>query len=659
MTKTLSVLCMLFSLVSSYSLTAQVTKIEDSRDSLLFYLKKQSPSDYPDAPAEILYEKGIQYSQDIETAFEYEIAFKVYDVSEIGELADVVISKFGDAQVQKLRAKTYNLEGDSIHTSILEKSDLILENFTDNLNLVKFSLPNLKNGSVVSYRYKLVSFSRRFSWNFQHKNIPVRYSEFNTDFYSGMIITPVSNATPPFKKYESKKLFEKATGNAIAFEEEVLERTNRIWIRRNVPPLIVEPQMGSIEQYTERIKLRFNGFNTRGYFYPFVESWEIYNKKAWYEGAFRSAFKKSKSLAQIAETVKAAGDDSLAFAKKIYYMVQQKVNVNSSEREPEEVWSRKQANQLSIARFLCATYRSLGYNSDIVLLANKHNDALNPLLYNVDDISNIIVRLFVGSEVFVLDPTNKYLPFGSLPLHYYNGYARVVNEKGDGITLTPELAVNKNSANVLISFDPKDNKVLRINYNLKLGTYDAINIRQALKSDSVNYVNSLLTKSDSLSNNRGMVTDKITFEHSNNLEERLTIKTEGHITLDKNLGTLRLTPFFYRAIASNILKSTKERKFPLSFDNIEIDNYRFAFKLDNQFEVDELPKSRQVAFGTPVTDLFLSTIGYDEKSHTIIANYKYDRNGLTYNVELLKEYNEFQTEIIKLLNQQIVLKRKS
>jgi hypothetical protein len=28
-------------------------------------------------------------------------------------------------------------------------------------------------------------------------------------------------------------------------------------------------------------------------------------------------------------------------------------------------------------------------------------------------------------------------------------------------------------------------------------------------------------------------------------------------------------------------------------------------------------------------------------------------------VELLKEYNEFQTEIIKLLNQQIVLKRKS
>jgi hypothetical protein len=109
-------------------------------------------------------------------------------------------------------------------------------------------------------------------------------------------------------------------------------------------------------------------------------------------------------------------------------------------------------------------YRNAGFQSDMVLIANKQSEAINPLLYNIEDITNIATCVVFNGVMYFVDASQKILPFGYLPTNYYNGYTRIVNGQGGAaVELRPELANNITST--FVSIKPAEES--KENYNYK------------------------------------------------------------------------------------------------------------------------------------------------------------------------------------------------
>src|SRR5690606_34800525 len=84
-------------------------------------------------------------------------------------------------KISDITATTYNIENGKVTQVKLEKSAIFEENYDENHTLAKFTFPNIKEGSVITYSYTLESpyIYKYKDWEFQ-SDIPKLYSEYNT-----------------------------------------------------------------------------------------------------------------------------------------------------------------------------------------------------------------------------------------------------------------------------------------------------------------------------------------------------------------------------------------------------------------------------------------------------------------------------------------------
>lgn len=643
----------------AFSVRGQDWRVETDRDSLLHYLKQERSSAHADAGIEVFYEIGsVSELQGTGISYKYEIAFKVYDKEEAGAYLDIVIPKGRRGIVKRIEAVTYNLENDVVQESKLNKTDILLDDYSDNLDLVKFNIPGVKNGSIVRYQYVSEGYYRS-TWNFQREDVPVMYSRFNFDLRAVSLITSEVNSSVNFRSYDSKKKFERsndpaASLNSLSDHGGIVYRS---WIMRNVTPYIHEPNSGFSNQHIDRVKVYYNGYSGGGYHYPIVDTWEKYNEKAWYKGIFQSAFKGARSLNNIGNDILSDTKDSLEIAKKLYYLVQGNIKKSGRSVDVNDMWSVKQGNSPSISMFLCALYRSKGFQSDLVLLANKGSDKLNPLLYNVDDITNCVVRVIVGNRAYLLEPAEQHYPFAYLPTHYYNGYARIVNEKGGEIDLPAYLAQEVNTSTVVIRPDSAASGIFNVTIKNKLGVYAALNIRRQWETDSIAFKSQFVKKAADLTKTEGFLVKNVVLEHYEDLDQRLELIIEGQVNMGAS-DMIIYDPFFYKFMAENPLKDAKSRKYPVELDYVSQDRYILQFDLGDEYEVDEMPQNKNIAFGSPALVKFTQNAVYNESTHSVMLAYKYDNSAVFFSQEDAADLQDYYAEIIKNFNQKLIIKRK-
>lgn len=644
----------------TFSVRGQDWSVENNKDSLLHYLKQERSLIYPDAGVSVLYEIGsVGDFEGTGISYKYEIAFKVYDKDEAGAYLDIVIPKSRRGVVKRIEAVTYNLENDVIQESKLNRTDVLLDDYSDNLDLVKFSIPGVKNGSIVRYHYVSDGYYRS-SWNFQRENVPVMYSRFDFNLRAVALITSEVNSSVNFRSYDSKKKFDRS--NDVAASLHSLSDHGgvvyRSWVMRNVSPYIHEPNSGFSNQHIDRVKVYYNGYSGGGYHYPIVDNWEKYNEKAWYKGFFQPAFKGGKNLSNIGNDILSDVKDSLEIAKKLYYLVQKNIKKSGRSVDVNDIWNIKQGNSPSISMFLCALYRSKGFQSDLVLLANKGSDKLSPLLYNVNDITNCVVRVIVDNRAYLLEPSEQHYPFAYLPTHYYNGYARIVNEKGGDIELPAYLAQNINTSNVLIRPDTDDPEIFNITIKNKLGVYSALNVRRQWEADSIGFKSQFIKEAGDLTKTEGFIVKNIMLKNYDDLDERLELIIDGQVNFGASLDMVIYDPFFYKFIGENPLKNAKNRKYPVDMDHVSQDRYVLQFELGDEYEVDEMPQNKNIAFGSPALIKFTQNTVHNANANSVTLAYKYDNSAVFFSQEDAADLQDFYAEIIKNFNQKLIIKRK-
>lgn len=654
-----SLFSLLFLVLLSFApVFAQNFNLSENKDSILTYLKLKQFSPDPDAPAVIIYEIGSSLSSEGFTGYRYEVAFKVFNAKNIGKLADIVIPKRSSGVIKKVNGTTYNFENGNISVSKIEKSDIIVENYNEDKDIVKFNMPAVKDGSVVTYTYTYENGSPQSSWIFQHE-FPVLYSRFNFERSMNVGYTPMVNTTHEFKEFKSLDKMEASAELATSAEEiNNLDKTVKSsWVRRNLPAFSKEEMMGVEDLYLQRLKLVYNGYvDEYGAYRPYAASWEQHTKEVWYKGILEQAFQKNNFLNETVSTLVASNTDSLEMAKAIFYYVQKSIRYKSGVEDINKVFNGKQGNQAGINKLLCAMLRAAGLRSDMIILSDRYHEQLNAQVPNPMEVTDAIVRVELGNTSYFLDASQKILPFGYLPLTYYNGYARIVNRQGMGIYLDRSLAINASVNTVYISPQPEDHQTYKFKFIREYGVYSGADFRKKWIEDSTTLRKELFERGSTGSD--GIKIENVSIENTGDLDKKIRIITQGKIHLDGQSALLIMDPFMKKVVYENPIKEIKNRKYPVVYDHAAQEKYKIYISLNDQYTFDDYPVEKKVSFGADNVLNFACSVHIDTAKNAMLLQYQYDHKAAIIAAEEVGTLKEFYDALLKIQNQKIIFKKR-
>jgi len=288
------------------------------------------------AAAVVLYEKGTTYYQ--VNAGGLQVCLDVYAKIKILKSSgtDYAIVKIpyedygvGNKEyIQGLDGYAYNYENGKVEKTRLSKEYITTEN-TDGKHFIrKFTIPNVKAGTLIEYKYSLVSdFERTIrSWRFQW-NIPVCQSicdvlipEYFTFHINVRGYYPLETINEP-----GNQTFSFPSGGMLnCISKHIVMKAT------NLPAIKKDKYVAYINDYVSSVSFEMSGIQIPGTLYKsFSYTWQDVEKQLMDDNSFGGNLKQSGLLK---EEVKAIKTSSLPNSEKItalYQLVQSKVKWNN------------------------------------------------------------------------------------------------------------------------------------------------------------------------------------------------------------------------------------------------------------------------------------------------------------------------------------------
>nr|WP_321230453.1 DUF3857 domain-containing protein [uncultured Psychroserpens sp.] len=220
------------------------------------------------ANALIIYEKGKSYVDRETFLLNSEIKKKLKILNRNGfDKATQTIYLYGESGTKEtitdIKATVYNLENGQVTQTKLDKNSIFEEKYNDKYTIVKFTFPNIKEGSVIVYSYTLKSpyMFKYKSWYFQ-EDIPKLYSEYRPSI--------PGNWEYNIKLVGGKKLHT----NTSTLRQNCLQSLGAgssdcgdyVYVMKDIPAFVSEDFMTTKENYLARIEYElkvFRGFDSR------------------------------------------------------------------------------------------------------------------------------------------------------------------------------------------------------------------------------------------------------------------------------------------------------------------------------------------------------------------------------------------------------------
>jgi hypothetical protein len=637
----------------------QQKDVNDDPKQIRQYLEQSQFSIDTTAQAIILYEKGTAFMYQGNVSYKYDCTAKILHKESISDLGTVYIFKGSNASIRKVTGITYNLENGEVVKQEIEKSDVLKEKISDGAGTSKFNLPSVKEGSVIHYSYVLEYPGLLFvpSWNFQGK-YPILYSEYEINVPSYIEYTPLVRVAVPMTKVNRKKDLEQCKD--CSYSEgygDAVQQASEIWVRRDIPAFREEPYMSGKQNYIERVKLHISAISMGGYTTHVYNNWDEYCRKTFYENkeGCGQVFAGNSFLQEHVEGLIKDKTTELEKAQSIFSFVRNNfTKKNENTIDLKKVANSKTGSALSINLLLTAMLRKAGLSSEPVFLSSKMNEKLNIQYPNPDEIDYMVSKITIGSRDYFLDASEKHLPFGTLLPQCYNGYSRVINEKGGVVVLNPDSLKNKNVIMVTLSPSEKDKNKVTLRFDQQYGTLNAINYRKQWTKDSSEIRKSLLEMLNSGSYPATL--DKYSVNNLDNPDAPLSLHMEATLTFNNDAETIYFDPYFGKFFEKNPFSSTV-RKYPVEMDYQQDINYVFKFNLPEGYIVEDYPKSSALKFTNEGLITLKNVMSYEDTGKIFNLSSRFSTKTTFFNAEEYDQLRAFYERIIEEQNKKIVLKK--
>lgn len=579
-----------------------------------------------------------------------------------------------EEKLTNVRGFTYNLVNKEVAK---EKFDATIfrEEASSNITMRKFTLPNVREGSVIEYSYTVLSdFTFNFQdWQFQH-TIPVRWSEYRASIptYFDYKMLMQGYVAPSVVEHSESAMqvtvreggsyvgggfnTQRVAGSSSAVN--VPLKLHR-WATRDVPAFRDEPFMTTSRNYVSRIDFELAGVRWEGEPYRAVaDSWEKINEELLADENFGVQLKRGSFLKEQLTPLLAKEKEPAARIVAIHALVRKAVKYDGSDRLYSTSTIRKAYDQhrgtaADVNLLLIAALREAGFQANPVLLSTRSHGMVNqefmPLLSRFNYVV-AHVALPEGKELMI-DATEELLPCGMLPTRCLNGTGRLIMPKATEsrwVSLVPKQRMTEYQQ-IQLTLDDKGGYTGKV--HSEHSGYAGLHQRtQLTEKGEKKFVEELLHGRE------GWNLGKYQFSQRDALDKPLTFDYE--LTAaggDAPAGMLYLKPLQHFGNARNPFVH-EDRKFPVDFGFAMDETLVMTLTLPAGYEVEELPKATSLALPDNGGRFLFQA---QPSGATIQIMSRLDLSRPVYSAEEYATLREFYRLVVAKQTEQIVLKKKS
>jgi hypothetical protein len=376
--------------------------------------------------------------------FDYHIKIKILKKDGIG-YADVEIplrKSEGRAEtVRNIKASAFNKENGQIQETKLLERNIFTVNSNKYYDTKKFAIPNVREGSVIEFYYRLESpfkFNWR-TWNFQ-SDIPKVKSEYVTSIPGNYVYNISLRGFLKLSKDEvelEKDCFTVGSGKA--------DCVRSVYGMKDIPAFVEEDYMTARSNFLSSINYELAEVRYfDGRVDKITKEWKDAELELRQHKEFGIQIKRGKDIVdEHIETLLMGESDPLAKAKKIYTFIKDWYQWNGtysmlSELGIKKAFDEKKGNIGDINLSLIAAMRYAGLDVEPVILSTRQNGIPVELYPVISDFNYVIAKVNIAAKSYLVDATDDFCPFGLLPERCLNGKGRVLgDDKSYWVDLKP------------------------------------------------------------------------------------------------------------------------------------------------------------------------------------------------------------------------------
>jgi hypothetical protein len=575
----------------------------------------------------------------------------------------------GDDDGEKLTdvaATTYNLENGQISETHLDKLDIYSTKINKNFTEMKFTLPAVKEGSIIEFTYTETSpYAYNLpSWSFQSDKYPCLWSEYEVSIPQALFYVVVRNGIHGYvidkgsEGNESYRVTEKANRFALGTQDEDLyvhaRTTKHQWAMKDIPALRAERYLFTPANYLDRLEFQLSKTYNGSEYKDWTNSWARATDELLEREDFGLPIADDNDwLDDLVTKAAGSGTSALEQARSIYYYVSK--NFTCTDHDDKYITTtlrnvvKKNSGTVGdINLLLIAMLRRKGWQADPVVLSTRdhgYNLSSYPVL---NKLNYVIARLKLGDNAWYLDASHPDLGFGRLPGDCYNGHARIISKRDSASVFFEADSLKERRVTMVLITNTE--KGMEGNYQTTFGDQESYNFRQLLiKKGEKEYFKDVQTAfGDDLTLSNGGIDSLASPE--------LPVKVHYDFVLNNppGAGVVYINPMLWSDLRKNPFTAA-ERKYPIEMLYTSDENYIFSMEIPQGYVVDELPKSTKVAFNG---DQGFFEYLIDQQGDRIQMRCRLRLNKAWFPAEDYASLRDFFTYVVKKENEAIVLKKK-
>ncbi len=611
----------------------------------------------PDANAMILFNKGdVYYDSNFNITAEYHKRVKIFNDNGKDE-ANISLEYYGgnrNEYITGLQAETINLVNGKPEITKIDKKAIFTQTIDKLRNSMVFSMPNVKPGSVIEYKYTLhiASISSFPSWEFQQK-IPVRYSELDTNIPDLLYFRVINHVNLPFvlSKHSSMARTLGSGSSLLSYSEERDQRA-----LSNIPSLRNEPFMSSYADNVEGLQFSLTSIKSSyGFSQSFSDTWAkvggILADDEDFGGQLKRKLTNEEVIISKAKTLK-TDDEKIAY---VFNEVKKAMKWNGVDRwytndGTYRAWEKKTGNSAEINLILYHLISQSGVKAYPMVVSTREHGSIDYYNTSLKQFNRAVVYIPIDSvKEYILDATSKYSLYNEIPENLLNSHGLYIdkpNNQYDMISIEKAAPVRHVTIiNAEIKPDSKIAGTVQIN---NFG-YDKINHTEKYKTDGEKkYIDYLRDNDNNLKiisfKQSNLEVDSLPLQQDINFTLDLTGSDENYIYFNPNLFTsMRSNPFL-----------AEQRSTDIDFGYPSRNEISGSFKMPAGYKIDALPKSFNMMM--PDSSISFKRIIAEQDGY-IAVHYIITHAQAQYERKNYDLFREFYKKMHEMLNEQIVLKK--
>jgi hypothetical protein len=533
--------------------------------------------------------------------FEYHVKIKIYNKEGFNK-ANIVIPLYKDANreesIADLKASTFNYENGRFVETTMDKKTVFTENKSKYTQLTKFTLPNIKDGSIIEYSYRLTSpnlFNFK-TWEFQ-SDIPKVYSEYL------VFIPAIYNYNVSLRGYyklsDTKSELSK---ECMRISGRPIDCSKISYIMKDLPAFVEEDYMTAASNFKSAIYFELSDVQyLNGSKQNYTKSWKDVDYDLTNEKTLGSQMKRKDLFKDAMPSIIKNSTDDLSKAKLVYDYIKKQIKWNNyygkySEDNIKKALDLRSGNVADVNLNLIAALSAANLDAEAVILSTRDNGTVNKLFPIMSDFNYLVAKVNIGDKSYLLDATEPLLPFGLLPLRCINDQGRVINLKKPSYWIDMVAGQKTSTSYVMQGKLNDDGKITGTITTYSMG-YAALNKRLAIKK--YNSPDEYVEKLDENMPKISILKHEI--KNLDSVENMLVEIYDVEFASLENAGKdqIYFSPFFINPISKNPFK-LDQRTYPVDLGSTSEERVAINLNLPKNYVMVEKPKD--MAIGLPNTD---------------------------------------------------------